>query len=388
LNYFLTCGTFDLLFLCYLECTDMRLRNRILGGAVALALLGFLLVGGKNPFLPKLAPYLAWTQVHLLHQLGFKGNGITIAVIDEGFETTHPLIQSQFEEAGYNTDNHGENVSESRLYKQGTFASESHGTHISGILVSQNPTYGGITPGSHILPVKLGTQGGDEAFLRAFKFATESNARIINLSISLSFYDRAISPKIRDLIESLAQADKLIVIAAGNDASPLTQTHYGRSLLALAESPQAEGRIFLVGAYAIEPFGLRFREQKADFSCYPGDLSHASSFLTAPGVDISGPTSHKETNKLSGTSMAAPMVAGVAAILMEAFPQFSSKTIAFLLREGARTLAMDGSPLPPALFGLGILDAWGAYQKGKELQEKTGLNPTRLQTLQLTKPPL
>lgn len=355
----------------------MRLGRRGLCLVVVLLLLAFFLKLGENPFFP--VSYLSWTRADQLHQLGFKGRGVTVAVIDEGFETDHPLIQSQFKEAGYDTDNHGEDVAESRAYDRGRFVSQSHGTHISGILVSQNPKYGGMAPGSLILPIKLGTQRGDEAFVRAFKFALQSKARIINLSIALSFHDMAISPKIRNLIETLVQADKLVVIAAGNNANSLIKSDYGKSLLELAERPQVEGRVLIVGAYEVETFGiLKSHERKATFSCYPGDPSHASFFLTAPGVGISGPTSHEETGKLSGTSMAAPMVAGVAALLMEAFPEFSSKIIASIVREGARAVSTDGSPLPSSIFGQGVLDAWGAYQKGIELREKFGKVPHRL----------
>ncbi|MGL4825421.1 MAG: S8 family serine peptidase, partial [Alphaproteobacteria bacterium] len=145
----------------------MQLGSRGLGIVIALVLLAFSLKWGENPLFP--VSYLSWTKVDQLHQLGFKGKGVTVAVVDEGFETNHPLIQSQFKEVGYNTDNHGENVAESRAYARGGFVSESHGTHVSGILVSQNPKHGGMAPGSLILPIKLGTQKGDEAFVRAFK---------------------------------------------------------------------------------------------------------------------------------------------------------------------------------------------------------------------------
>lgn len=312
----------------------------------------------------KQAPYIGWIQADRLHQLGLSGKGVTIAVIDEGFDIDHPLLQAQLEEEGYDTDVRSPFVEASRTYKGDGFVSESHGTHIAGILISQNPKYGGIARGSTLIPIKLGNQGGDQAFVKALTYAGNSPARIINLSMTLSFYNQAISPKIRSLLEQLAEKDKLIVIAAGNEGTPLTHTAYGQSLLALASSPKAQGRILLVGAYDWQRTWWTLEEKKASFSNYPGSSIYANTFLMAPGVSISGTAVYGKTGIFSGTSMAAPMVAGVAALLMEAFPHLSSQEIATLIRKGAKTTSKGHIPLAPDVFGVGFLDAWKAYQHG------------------------
>lgn len=310
------------------------------------------------------ASYLRLIQADRLHTEGLTGKGVTIAVIDEGFEGHHPFLKDQLSSQRYNTDNHGENIGETLIYKEGEFIFENHGTHISSILISTDRQWAGIAKNSTLLPIKLGVYHGDQAMVRALDYVAKSKARIVNLSFALSYSDRAISPNVKKALQRLAQEDKLIVIAAGNEGKALEDSVYGRSLVEIATSPEVDGRIILVGAYESPFLG---EERRASFSTFPGSVRAAQFFLSAPGVDIEAAFANHKTGKLSGTSMATPMVCGVAALLMERFPSFSSQKIAHLLLKGARKINKNGHLLSQKTWGQGLLDAFVAYGYGLEI---------------------
>lgn len=309
-------------------------------------------------------PYLRLIQADRLQAQGLTGKGVTIAVIDEGFESHHPFLKDRLSSQRYNTDNHGENIGESLIYREGEFVFESHGTHISSILGSLDKRLGGIAKDSLLLPIKLGEFHGDQAIVRALDYAAQSRARIVNLSVSLSFHPAyGISPNVQKALQRLAQANKLIVIAAGNEGKPLSHSPYTQSLIKTATSPEVGGRILLVGAYEAPYWG---EEHRASFSNFPDTFEAAQVFLSAPGVHIEAALSNHATGKLSGTSMAAPMVCGVAALLMERFPSYSAQKIAQLLLVGARRVNKQGHPLQGIAWGQGLLDAAKAYRYGLE----------------------
>lgn len=323
----------------------------------------FSIFGKEDAFFSDPSFYLRLIHADRLHEQGLTGKGVTIAVIDEGFEDHHPFLKSRLASTRYNTDNHGENIAETLVYRNGEFIFENHGTHVSSIIMSTDPRWRGIAKDSELLPVKLGEYHGDQAIVRALDYVAQSKARIVNLSFALSFTGRAISPNVRKALERLAQEDKLIVIAAGNEGRPLIRSSYGHSLVDLAASPAVGGRVLLVGAYESPLFQ---EEKRAPFSNFPGTKEGGRFFVSAPGVHIEAAFAEHKTGKLSGTSMAAPMVCGVAALLMEGFPTYSTQKIASLVLNGARKVDHKGQVLSPEIWGQGLLDAVGAYTQGLE----------------------
>lgn len=292
------------------------------------------------------------------HQLD--GNGVIVAVIDEGFDSSHSSFKDRLSSYRYNTNHMGcRDISETLHFENGKYKFESHGTHVTGIILN-------LAPQVEIIPIKVGGFGGDQAFVRALQIAASSPAHIVNISLRLSHTDREMSPNVRRALFQLAYAGKLIVIAAGNENLPLLSHAYTASLVELAHDPYMKGRLLLVGASSYK----NGRESLAEFSNYPGQglLGMAQTyFITAPGDQINSTMTGGQYGEKSGTSMAAPMVVGAASLLKQALPHLNAETLAALLLNSARKVSLDGKELPRTRFGAGIVNLKFALEQGKIL---------------------
>jgi subtilisin family serine protease len=287
------------------------------------------------------------------------GKGVFVAVLDEGFDSSHPSLKNQLSTYQYNTDNKRRDASESLVFEGGKYQFTNHGTHVSGIIAS-------LAPQAQIIPIKLGLFGGDQAFVRALHIAANSPAQIVNISMRLTHTGRELSPNVRQALIQLAKAGKLIVIAAGNESAPLMANAYTRSLVDLSLDPLVEGHLLLAGASSYK----NGKEILAEFSNYPGQSAFGMAqayFLTAPGDRISSAITGGFFGEKSGTSMAAPMIVGVACLLKQAFPCAQAETLAYLLLKSARKTSLDGKDLPRTQFGAGIVNLKSALEQGKGL---------------------
>lgn len=294
------------------------------------------------------------SQASALH---LDGNGVVVAVLDEGFDSSHNQLKNQLSTYQYNTDNKRRDASESLVFEDGAYKFTSHGTHVSGIIA-------GLAPQAQIIPIKLGLFGGDQAFVKALQIAAKSPAHIVNISMRLTHTGRELSPNVRNALIQLAETGKLIVIAAGNENSPLMAHAYTHSLVDLSLDPLMEGHLLLAGASSYR----NGKEDLADFSNYPGQGAFGRAqayFLTAPGDRVASTITGGFFGEKSGTSMAAPMIVGVACLLKQAFPHAQADTLARLLLRSARKVSLDGQEFPRAQFGAGIVNLKSALEQGK-----------------------
>ncbi len=287
------------------------------------------------------------------------GEGVVVAVIDEGFDSSHTFLKNNFSPYRYNTNNKTRDISETFIFESGKYKPESHGTHVTGIILS-------LAPQADIIPIKVGGFGGDQAFVKALQIAASSPAHIVNISLRLNHTGRGISPNVRTALLHLANEGKLIVIAAGNESSSLMRSTYTASLVELAHAPLMKGRLLFAGASSYKN-GV---ETLAEFSNYPGNSSFGKAqtyFIVAPGDHIKSTITGGRFGEKSGTSMAAPMVVGAASLLKQAFPHFKAEDIAHLLLISARRSSLEGKNLPQAHFGAGIVNLRSALERGRTL---------------------
>ncbi len=293
-------------------------------------------------------------EVSHAHQQNLDGQGITVAILDEGFDASHMSLQDSLSPYRYNPDNRSRDISETVIYENGNYKFESHGTHVAGIITT-------LAPKVQIIPIKIGGMGGDQTFVKAIEAAAESSADIVNISMCLSYNHRGISPNVKAALIRLAQSGKLVVVAAGNEGIPMTRNAYTASLVQLSQDPHMSGRLLLVGASSY----ANGKETLAKFSNYPGKRAfglYTNYFITAPGEQILSAVTGGKFAEKSGTSMAAPMVVGSASLLKQAMPSLAAEQVAGLLLASARKVSLDGVKLPRSYFGAGIVNLKSALK--------------------------
>jgi subtilisin family serine protease len=223
-----------------------------------------------------------------------------------------------------------------------------HGTHVAGIVAQvRNNKFGGdgIANNVQILTVRAVPDGDeyDKDIALGIRYAVDNGAKVINGS-----FGKAFSPHkqwVYDAIKYAESKDVLIVHAAGNDAKDIDKEDNFPNDSDDKITEFADNMI-TVGALNYE-YGTNV---VADFSNY-GKLNVD---VFAPGVKIYASTPNNTYQFLQGTSMAAPNVAGVAALIRSYYPTLTAKQVKHILMESGTAIttsvAVGGDPEKSRLF--------------------------------------
>jgi subtilisin len=307
------------------------------------------------------------------------GAGVGVAVVDTGIDRAHPdlaVAAACFTAYASCQDDNG------------------HGTHVAGTIAARNNTIDvvGVAPAATLYGVKVlsGTGSGtDSAVMQGLDWiATSANLvsppiRVVNMSLGRpgSLND---NPALRRSVQALRDLGISVVVAAGNDPNlevgeqvPATYPE----VFAVA-STTAQG-----GASACRWYPTAVAADTASYFTSDGAFVPDAASGGGIGVTVSAPGEDKEdiaksctlqstgilstrlgggTTRMSGTSMAAPHVAGVVALMWERFGAIEPETARARLRLGAR---LGQAPLdsPSGAYSFdgereGILSAPGAVQ--------------------------
>ncbi len=239
-----------------------------------------------------------------------------------------------------------------------------HGTHVAGIigaLRGDAAAMQGIAPNVDIMAVRAVPDGDerDPDVARAIRYAVDNGAQIVNMS-----FGKGYSPAKASVDSAVRYAESkgvLLVHAAGNDGENNDETP---SFPTPELSGGARATNWLeVGASSWKPLA----SLPAEFSNY----GRQQVDLFAPGVDILSTVPGGGLKRESGTSMAAPVVSGVAALLMTYFPELTAMQVRDILLESVRKLPDldvrrpgDGARVKFATLSRtgGVIDAYAAVQ--------------------------
>lgn len=230
---------------------------------------------------------------------------------------------------------------------------DSHGTHGAGTIAAvQNNGIGisGIVPGDKVKVMAVKALGGSEgggstaSLIRAIRYAEDNGAVICNLSLSTTVNDRA-------LYQAMANSGMLFVVAAGNGDE---RTGQG---LNIDETPAYPAAYDLDNIISVANLG------------FEGALHYSSNFgassvdLAAPGSYIFSTIPGNNYGYMTGTSMAAPMVAGAAAMVYSYFDRISLADVKEILLSSARPM----ESLQGIMVSSGMLDVGAAlnYDTGR-----------------------
>ncbi|MDX1977769.1 MAG: S8 family peptidase [Pseudanabaenaceae cyanobacterium bins.68] len=281
---------------------------------------------------------------------GYTGRDVVVAVIDTGIDLNHPDLAGSFwrnpdEIAGDRLDNDNNGYVDDLtgydfVSRDGnpihTTSRELHGTHVAGIISanrngvnaidSNNQTYEvtGIAYDALIMPIRVlnsSGRGNSQAVASGIRYAVDNGADIINLSLG--------SPMISNLeLEALRYAEQkgvVVVAAAGNNGYT-------------AVVPEYPARLAATEDFGIAVGAVDRNQQVAQFSNPAGDQA-SYPFVVAPGVSILSTIPNGNYGILSGTSMAAPHVTGVVALMLQANPNLTPTQVKDILSQTAGAIA-------------------------------------------------
>jgi subtilisin family serine protease len=249
------------------------------------------------------------------------GSDVIIAVIDTGVDLDHPDLAAKItsgSQAGYNFISPGANPNDDN----------GHGTHVAGIAAAASNNgkgVAGVSWGAKIMPLKILDSGGGGTtynLSQAIMYAADHGAKVINMSLGGNCGPGW--PDVEAAIDYAVDKGGLLIAASGND--------YSASVFC----PGAINGVMAVGATDDDDF-------RASYSNYGSALD-----VVAPGSSIystlidSNPAGAGTYGYNSGTSMASPHAAGLAALLWSYAPDLSRGQIESIIQGTADDLGSSG----------------------------------------------
>jgi subtilisin family serine protease len=253
---------------------------------------------------------------------------VVVAVIDSGVDLSHPDLDGVTVVSPRDTFWNNADVTDD----------VGHGTHVTGtILAETNNATGiaGIAPASSLMPIKAADDEGGLSFsdvLDGVDWAREHGADIINMSLGGGLTPEQVALG-QPTFTAARDAGILMVAAAGNDGTDFRE--YPASFAGVVSVTAVDGQ-----------------DELAPFSNTGKAID-----LAAPGVDLVSTVPGGGYESHSGTSMASPHVAGVAALVWAARPGLAVDELEAVLRASAKDLGDPGHDLE---FGDGRIDAAAA----------------------------
>ncbi len=250
-----------------------------------------------------------------------KGNGVTVAVIDEGFDITHEDLAPNIA-AVYNADEQNQDVSSDST-------EGAHGSSVASFIASPVNSIGvtGVAPGSKLLLIKQWSTS-DADTIRAFEYARDHGAKVINCSWGTG----AVSPAVEAELKAMYDAGITVVFASGNTHRDmdLDTSYHDESEVEWVIGVGATDENNDVSVYSDYGYNI-------DILAPGGDTWTSTGILSIDDMGSAGSTDQLDgivNNNyafVNGTSFSSPIVAGVAALMYAIKPDITPKEVRDIL---------------------------------------------------------
>jgi serine protease AprX len=301
--------------------------------------------------------------------LGYEGQGVIVGVIDTGVNYNHSDLGNNMwhdTDAGYH---YGYN-----FYGSGNpldpMDDDGHGTHCAGTVAGDGTagTQTGVAPSATIMALRIHYYtGGFPTWIQAMEFATENGASVLTMSLGTTPVGNA---TLRTAEENLLLAGVYHSVAAGNSGSG------AGTIRASGDCPPPwfhPDQIFEGGQTAVVTVGAtNTSDQIASWSSrgpvtwwggvspwfdYSDSQPLIKPDISGPGVDVLSTALYSGYTTMSGTSMATPHLAGVAALLLSINPELTVAQLDSLIEMTSLDLGSAGKD---NTYGAGRVDAYQA----------------------------
>lgn len=327
------------------------------------------------------------------HTDGYNGAGIGVAIIDSGITSWHDDLTN---------DGSAQRVHQFVDLVDGggaAYDDYGHGTHVAGIIAGNGLDSGGarsgIAPAAHLIVLKvldrLGA-GHISTVIAALDYVVANrgalNIHVVNLSIATGVYESSHTDPLTLAAKRAVEAGLVVVAAAGNHG----RRHAGAKAYGGITSPGNAPWVLTVGAAShagtveraddsVAPFSSR-GPTAVDYSAKPDVVAPgvgieslsdpASAFYTSKSAYLLSGTAHTSYLpylSLSGTSMAAPVVSGTVALMLQANPALTPNQVKAIVQYTAQNYPR----YDPLTEGAGFLNAQGAVNLARSLADPSNV---------------
>ncbi len=266
------------------------------------------------------------------------GKGVKVGILDTGIQLDHPdlnVVRGVDCTKGPSCDRGGDGDDD-----------RGHGTHVAGIVAALDNEIGtvGVAHGADLYSIKVLTRTGGRYsdVIKGIEWSIENEMQVINMSLGATTYSTALE----NAVNAAYNAGILSIAAAGNNGDwEKVDPVY----------PAAYNTVMAIGAVEKTEDDVRI----ADFSNWTSGVD-----LVAPGVKIMSTWINSSYREAAGTSMAAPHVAGVAALVWSVAPELTNQEVWDLLREKAECLGYDSDKQGSGLVNAAVVvEGFDPYQE-------------------------
>ncbi len=238
---------------------------------------------------------------------GCTGRGVRVAIVDSGIDTEHPDLKGKVKESLEAVAEEGK----INFHPSTSGDQAGHGTACAGIISK-------IAPEAELYSVKVlgpNASGSGDMFLVGLDYAIKQKFQVINLSLGTT--KREYFGPLHDLLDRAYHAGSVVVAAANNLPYPSYPSIFSSSLVSVVKRSGGD------------PFNFGYRY---------GQVIE----LVAPGVQVETTWPGGGYRQLTGNSFACPYIAGIIALILEAYPRltpFQVKTILYALARRNQEIA-------------------------------------------------